>query len=159
MKLPDAFARLLNSDKKSHELILLLAVANLLLLIILFVFVGQKQHFFPQIIPVGADTPTVRFSLISPAEGSSVSGTVPLVTTLSNGPQITQAKLTINGRDIQTVFSQETEKLTVFWDTTKVANGKFQIIVTAYDTKSGISQLYSSFTVENKTEDQKKPVR
>lgn len=152
-------SRLLKDDRKSHFLIVLLAGTNLLLLTILFLAVTPKKSFFAEIVPISANTPVVRFSLISPQENSTISGTVPLVTTLSNGPRITQAKLTIGGKEIQTVFSQETEKLTVFWDTRKVTNGNFQVSIRAYDDQGGISQLYTGFKVENKQEDQQQPIR
>lgn len=151
--------RFVSDEDNSHFLLALLSCANILLIVVVFFMLLPAQpKIFTKIIPIQADTPVVRFSLISPAENSQVSGKVALITTISNGPQIKKALLEVDGREVQSVFTQETEKLIVFWDTTGNTNGKHSITISAHDNQGGISQLFASFDVQNETR-REKPLR
>lgn len=137
-------------SKGDNFILLSLLCSNLILLLIFILFLLPKKYGFPKINPISADTPVVRFSLISPQEGSTVAGRVPLITTISNGPKIVKSTLEVDGKQTQSVFAQETEKLVVFWDTIQSSNGAHTITITAVDDQKSVSQLYSRFTVENK---------
>jgi hypothetical protein len=146
MKLP----HLLTDEHSSHLILLLLATANLLLIVILFFFVlPATRQILPKIIPVSNQTPLVRFSLVSPAAESTVSGTAPLVTTMANGPKIVQAQLVIDGQKVQAVTSQKTNRLTLFWDTTKHVDGKHSVVISVADDQNKISNLSTSLNVRN----------
>ncbi len=146
MKLP----HLLTDDKSAHLVLLLLGTTNLLLIVILFfLLVPSTRQILPRLLPVTEKTPVVRFSLVSPKPNSTISGTTALITTLSNGPKIVKAELKIDSQKVQTVFTQKTEKLTLFWDTTKQADGSHQAQITIIDDKNLLSNLSATYTVKN----------
>lgn len=146
MKLP----KLIADEKNAHLLLLLLATVNLLLIVILFfLLIPGARLILPEIVPVSTKTPVVRFSLISPPDGSTVSGTVPLVMTLSNGPKITSAQLFVDGQKVQTVASLKTEKITLFWDTIKYADGHHNLHISVIDNLNMLSSLSTTFNIQN----------
>lgn len=151
MDLPD----FLEDEKTTHLLILLATVANSLLIVLLFFgFIGvltpiKTKEILPTIRPVSAQTPTVRFSLISPQANTIVSGIVPLVTTLTNGPQIKSAELYVNSQVAQSVTSKETQQLTLFWDTTKSPDGPTDLIIKVTDDRNTVSYFNTALLVKN----------
>lgn len=146
MKLP----HLITDEKSAHLLLLLLSTVNLLLIVIFFfLLVPGARKLLPQIVPISAKTPVVTFSLISPQPQSTVSGTVPLVTTLSNGPKIVRGEFYVDGQKVQAVTSQKTEKLTLFWDTTKHGDGNHNLQIKVVDDKQMSSSLSTSLNVQN----------
>ncbi|MDP3998618.1 MAG: Ig-like domain-containing protein [bacterium] len=148
MKLP----HFVTDDDTAHFLLLLLGTVNLLLIVVIFLLLPPETKKFlllPKVTPISAKTPIVRISLISPVENSTVSGTVPLVTTLSNGPKIIKAELFVDEGKIQSVSSQKTEKLSFFWDTTKNTDGRHVVKITVTDDQNMLSSLVTSFTVKN----------
>lgn len=146
MKLPHLFT----SEKEAHFVLVLLCCVNTLLIIVLFFFVfPSSKNLLPKIIPVSADTPIVDFNLISPRANSTASGSVPLVTTLTNGPKITSAELKVDGQKVQALTSQQTDKLTIFWDSTKHKDGVYTLdIKVGLDNKSS-SYLSTKLNVQN----------
>ena len=146
MKLPQIIA----DEQNQHLLLLLLSTINLLLLVtFFFLLVPTKTSILPKFLPTSERDPVVRLDLISPAGGSTVSGTVPLVVTLSNGPKIQKTTLQVNGQNVQSLTSQKTEKLTVFWDTTKHADGKNNITINILTDQNSPAVLTTTFTVNN----------
>ena len=148
MKLP----HFVTDDHTAHFVILLLTVTNSLLIILIFIILvpqAQKALHLPKIVPVSAQTPIVRFNLVSPQANSTVSGNVPLVTTLSNGPKIVSAQLYVDGQRIQAVTSQKTQKLTLFWDTTKHNDGTHNLEIRVTDDQNMLSSVSTSINIQN----------
>lgn len=148
MKLP----HLLKNDDTAHTILLLLGTTNLLLIVIIFFLLVPQVRIIhlPKLITLSGRIPLTRLNLISPTYASDLQGIVPLVTTLSNGPKITKADLMVDGQKIQVVTPAKTEKLTLYWDTTKHANGRHELIIHVVDDKDLISTLSTSFVVQNK---------
>jgi len=140
---------LLTDEHSSHFILLLLGTINLLLIVILFFLFIPTRQFLPKIVRVSNQTPIVRFTLVSPQSQSSVHGTTPLVTTLANGPKIIRAQLTVDNQIIQAVTSQKTNRLTLFWDTTKHSDGKHSVVITVTDDQNKISSLSTSLNIQN----------
>ena len=148
MKLP----HFVTDDHTAHFVILLLTVANSLLIILIFVLfvpATQKNLRLPKITPVSAQTPLVGFNLVSPQPNATIFGTVPLVTTLTNGPKITSAQLFVDNQKVQAVTSQKTQKLTLFWDTTKQADGNHTITIKVGQDNDRSSTYTTTLTVQN----------
>ncbi len=149
MKLP----HLLKDEHSAHFILFLLAAVNLLLIVLLFfILYPQTKALLPKIIPISSQIPTVNFNLVYPQPNSTVSGTVPLITTLANGPKITSAQLTVDGQKVQAITSQKTEKLTIFWDTTQVADGSHAIIIKVGQDNNRTSTLTTALNVQNNVE-------
>lgn len=143
-------SKLIADEKNAHLLLLLLATINLLLIVILFfLLIPSAKQILPKISPISDKTPIVRLNLISPQGGSTVSDTVPLVTTLSNGPKIVKAELYVDGQKVQTVTSLKTEKITLFWNTTKHPDGYHDVLISVIDNQEMLSSLSTSFNVRN----------
>lgn len=143
-------ANLAKDENNAHLLLLILSVVNLLLVLVIFLLVvPQSRQFLPKIIPISAQTPIIRFSLVSPAGNSTVSGNVPLVTTLTNGPRIISAQLLVDGQKAQAVTSQKTDKLTLYWDTAKHADSSHQITIEVRQDNGGNSTLTTTLNVQN----------
>ncbi len=146
MKLPHLFT----NEKEAHFVLALLCVANSLLIIILFFFIfPSSKTLLPKIVPVSAQTPIVDFNLISPRANSTVSGSVPLVTTLTNGPKIVSADLKVDGQKVQALTSQKTEKLTIFWDSTKHQDGAHTLDIKVGQDNLGSSYISTKLNVQN----------
>lgn len=101
--------------------------------------------------PVSDNEPAVIFSLVSPPSNATVAGNVPLVTTLTNGPQITGALLYVDGQLDQNLSSSENQKLTLYWDSTKVANGPHLLQITVTQNNKGSSTVLTNLNVQNKS--------
>ncbi|HEY5601335.1 MAG TPA: Ig-like domain-containing protein [Patescibacteria group bacterium] len=145
MHLPDVFSE----DKGVHLTLLFLAFVNLLLLIVFFVLVVGPFGNFPSLIPLSDKVPVVRLSLVSPPSNTAVSSTTPLILTLSNSPTIQKAELQIDGKVVQTVFTQQTGKLTLYWDTTRHQDGVHNLLITTTDQKGGRSTVIAKYEVKN----------
>ena len=147
MKLPYLFT----DEHSAHFVILLLTAINSLLIVLLFLILApQATKLFPKIIPVSNKTPIVSFNLVSPIANSTVSATVPLVTTLTNGPKITSAQLVIDKQTIQSVTSEKTGRLTLFWDTTKHSDGPHNVEITVGQDNNRTSMLATTLNIQNK---------
>ena len=148
MKLP----RLVSDEHTAHFVILLLTITNTFLIVALFFFLApdvQKTLRLPKIIPLSAQTPIVDFNLISPQPNSTVAGTVPMITTLTNGPKITAAQLYVDGQRVQAVTSQKTNQLTLFWNTTKHTDGLHNVEIKVTDDQNTLSSLSTTLIVQN----------
>ena len=145
MKLP----HYINDEHSEHLLILALCAVNLFLLVILFFSLFPTSRLLPKITPISTQTPIVDFNIISPRPNSTVSGKVPLVTTLTNGPKILKAELTVDGQKIQTQTTQKTSRLTIFWDSTKVSDGAHSIEIKVVQDNRKSSMVTTSLIVQN----------
>lgn len=138
------------NDHDAHLVILLLTTVNtLLIVIIFFLLLPQTKSLLPKVIPISAQTPTVDFNLVSPLANSTVSGTVALVTTLTNGPKITSAQLLVDDQKVQAVTSQRTEKLTLFWNTTKHPDGTHNLEIKVGQDNRRTSILTTTLNIKN----------
>lgn len=138
-------------DDHNHHLIILLATTCTLLIMILMIFpmFSRKSGLPTEITPISNDTPSVQFNIVSPVANSQVSGTVPIVTTITNGPEINGAWLFVDGKIAQSVISQNTQKLIIYWDTTQYDDGPHVIHVNISQNIKYNSSISSSFIVNN----------
>lgn len=139
-------------DKLKNLGIAKLAIICLVLLIAIFlVWWPTTRKFLKQltISPISQNQPVTRLSLIDPQTDATVSSTTTLTLTLSNSPKITEAVLLINQKETQTVFFQETDSLNLYWDTTKVPDGKYQIEIRTKDINGQTAAVASSLNVKN----------
>lgn len=146
MKLPHLF----KNEHEAHFVIFLLTTLNsLLIFVVFFLLVPQLSAPLPKILPVSAQTPTVTFNLITPQSKSTVSGTVPLVTSLTNGPKIISTALLVDKIKVQTLTSRETDRLTIFWDSTKHTDGIHKIEIQVGQNNDRSSTLTTELTIAN----------
>ena len=140
---------ILKDEHDAHFVILLLTVVNSLLIILVFFLLIPSSKRLQTIFPISAQTPIVDFNIVSPKPNSTVAGTIPLVTTLTNGPKIVVAQLFVDSQKVQEVTSQETDKLTLYWDTTKFSDGKHRVEIRVQHAKEGDSQVTTNLIVQN----------
>lgn len=129
----------------------LAAICLVLLIAIFLVWWPTSRKFLNKfsLIPIDQNQPVSRLSLINPQPDATVSSTTQLTLTLSNSPKITEAALLVNKKETQTVFFQQTDSLNLYWDTTKVADGKYSIEVRTKDTKGQTAAVTSTLNVKN----------
>ena len=146
MKLPPLFA----DEKSTHLILLLLTTVNLLLVVTIFLLLtpGPRSS-LPKVISVTSATPITRFSIISPRPDSTVSGTVPILTTLATGPEITKAELSVDSQKVQSLKSRQTKMLTIYWDTRVHSDGKHTIQVAVTDNQNRLSYVSTPLVVQN----------
>lgn len=140
------------ADKLKNLGITKLAAICLVLLIAIFLVWWPASRKFLKnftLTPIDQNTPITRLSLINPQPDATVSSTATLTLTLSNSPKITEAALLVNKKETQTVFFQQTDSLNLYWDTTKVPDGKYNIEIRTKDTKGNTAAVTSSLNVKN----------
>ena len=83
------------------------------------------------------DTTPPATSMTSPANGSTLSGQTTVSVSATDNVGVTKVELYINGT---LYLTDNTEPFNFFWDTTKYANGAYDLFARAYDASGNIGQ-------------------
>jgi hypothetical protein len=92
------------------------------------------------------DTIAPSVTLLSPATGGTVAGTVTVAANASDNLRVRSVRFVLNGR---TIADQERAPYEFSWNSTLVPNGTYTLVATASDAEGNTASTTNTFTVRN----------